>query len=260
MNKIIKNIFLVILFAFSNYTFAQTTSGAKASEELRQLIDLPTAGILSGGTMGLNFDILQNGILISKLELAVMDNLSLGISYGGSNIIGAGTPDLYIHPGFDIKFRLIKESLLFPSITLGYNSQGVGKYDKSLKRYEIKSKGFYAAVTKNYNLLGYLSLHGVINYSYENKDGDSYINFGVGFEKTIGPFLSVMSEYDFALNDNSNEIYGKGSGYLNVGLRFSLGIGLSLGMDLRNILENKKNQPYRGVERAVRVEYLLNIY
>ena len=93
----------------------------------------------------------------------------------------------------------------------------------------------------------------------ETKDGDNFLNFSVGFEKTLGKSLSLVGEYDFAFNDNTTEIFGNGNGYLNLGVRLSLGEGFTLGLDLRDLLDNKKWKP-SSADRAIRIEYIKNIF
>jgi hypothetical protein len=256
-----KNTFIIIFFiAFCGFVSAQGTAGERAKYEYRSLIDMPTAGVLEKGFVGMTNDILPSGVLISKLEAGVFDNISFGISYGGANIIGAGDPRWYKWPGVNIRFRLFNESTLIPAVAMGFDSQGKGEYFDSTSRYEIKSPGFYAAVSKNFELLGYLSFHGAVNYSLETKDGDNFINVSVGFEKTIGPDFSVVGEYDFAFNDNNSiEAFGSGNGYLNMGIRWALGDGFTLGFDLRDLLDNKKWSP-GSADRAIKIEYIKSIF
>jgi hypothetical protein len=80
-----------------------------------------------------------------------------------------------------------------------------------------------------------------------------------GFEKTLGPHLSIIAEYNFALNDNASKNFGNGNGYLNIGLRWSLGEGFTFGFDLRDLLDNKKINP-TVADRALRIEYIKNIF
>jgi hypothetical protein len=103
-----------------------------------------------------------------------------------------------------------------------------------------------------------MSLHGTANYSLESKDGEDFVNLMVGCEKTIGYSLSVIGEYNFAFNDNSNR-YGVGNGYLNVGIRWAIGNGFTLGFDLRDLLDNKKWSP-SSADRALRIEYIKSIF
>lgn len=238
--------------------FSQGTAGEQAKHQYRFLIDMPTAGVLDKGLVSINTEYLPMGVVIAKLEVGVFDDISFGISYGGANIIGAGNPDWYKLPSVDLRFRVFHETLLIPSITLGFNSQGKGIFSDNSGRFSIKSPGFFGAVTKNFSLFGYLSLHGSVNYSLETRDGDNFLNFCSGFEKTLGANLSLVGEYDFAFNDNQSDMFGKGNGYLNLGIRWSLGEGFTFGFDLRDLLDNKRLNP-SAADRAIRIEFIRSI-
>ncbi len=255
--------FFIIIISFVltlASAYSQGSAGQDAKFEYRSLIDMPTAGILEKGYVGETTDVLPNGVVIAKLEVGVFTNVSFGISYGGSNIIGSGSPGWYKLPGVNFRVRLINESETFPAITLGFDSQGKGEYYDTLNRYAIKSPGFFAAASKNFGFLGYMSLHGTLNYSLESKDGDDFVNLYVGVEKTIGPNVSLISEYNFAWNDNNPAgKFGNGNGYLNVGIRWAMGSGFTLGFDLRDLLNNKKLNPSTA-DRALRMEYIKTIF
>jgi len=257
MKKIIFAISIIIL---TNLTFAQGAAGSDAKFEYRSLIDMQTAGILEKGYVGETTDILPNGVMILKLETGVFTNVSFGISYGGSNIIGTGAPHWYKYPGVNLRVRIINESEAFPAIAVGFDSQGKGEYYDSSGRFDIKSPGFFAALSKNFAFLGFMSLHTTANYSLESKDGDDFLNLSVGIEKTIGPSVSIIGEYNFAWNDNKDvNFFGNGNGYLNIGLRWAMGAGFTLGFDFRDLLDNKKLNPSTG-DRAIRMEYIKNIF
>ncbi len=250
---------ILFLISLSNFLFAQGTAGKDAKYEYRSLIDLPSAGILEKGYVGVSLDVLPYGVLISKIEVGVFDNFSFGISFGGENIIGSGTISWYKLPGVNVRARLMDETEGLPALTLGFDSQGKGLYFDSYNRYEIKSPGFYAAVAKNFEFLGYLSVHGIANYSLERNDGDKDLNLGVGIEKTIGSRVSVIAEYNFGVNDNNGSALGAGNGYMNMGVRWSVGEGFTVGLDLRDMLENKKINSNKA-DRAIFVEYIKSIF
>ncbi len=255
-----KFIHLLFLLAFtSSNLLAQGTAGTNAKFEYRSLVDLPTAGVLEKGYVGVSMDMLPLGVLVSKIEVGVFDNFSFGISYGGSNIIGTGKIDWYKLPGVNVKFRVVDEAEGFPALTLGFDMQGKGRFDDDRNRFAIKSPGFYAAVAKNFEFLGYFSIHGMLNYSLERDDNDKDLNVGLGLEKTIGGKLSLVAEYDFAINDNNPLSFGDGNGYLNMGLRWSVGDGFTLGIDLRDLLENKKFSS-NSADRGIFVEYIKAIF
>ena len=250
---------VVLLFLISSVILAQGSAGTDAKFEYRALIDMPSAGILERGYAGVSVDVLPLGVVISKIEVGVFDNFSFGISYGGANIIGTGEVDWYELPGVNARLRVMDETVSTPAVTIGFDSQGKGAYLEDLDRFEIKSPGFFVAVAKNFEFMGYFSIHGIINYSLERQDGDKDINLGVGFEKTLGGNVSFVGEWDFANNDNTGNSVGKGSGYLNLGLRWSVGEGFTIGMDLRNLFNNKKFNR-NNADRALFVEYVSAIF
>jgi len=250
----------VIAILTLRVAYAQGTAGESAKYEYRQLIDMPTSGIMERGSVGLTTELLPFGTLIAKVEAGIFDNISIGLSYGGSNIIGSGKPDWYpFPPGVNFRFRVMDESVLIPSLTLGFDTQGKGEYFKDEKRFAIKAPGIFAAASKNFGLLGYLSLHGTVNYTVlEDNDGDNFINLMVGAEKTLGSTFSFLIEYNFAFNDNSTNQFGDGKGYLNVGVRWSIANGVTVGFDLRDLLENKKWSP-KSADRALVIEFTQKI-
>ena len=256
MQKLL-NIFILLLLT-SSHIFSQGTSGDKAKYEYRYLVDMPTAGILEKGVVGVTTEILPAGVLIAVIEAGVFENISFGISYGGSNLIGSGKVDWYNWPGVTIRARLFNEQTFFPAIAIGFDSQGKGTYDTDTDRFEIKSPGFFGAVSKNFDFLGYLAFHGTVNYSLEGDDGDNFVDLRVGAEKTLGSSFSLIIEYDFAFNDNNTD-FGSGKGYLNAGLRWSIGTGFTFGFDLRDLLSNKSDTK-NAADRSIKIEYLKSIF
>jgi len=248
-----------VVCIFYSISFSQGSAGDEAEYEYRYLIDMPTAGMLHKGFVGVTSDILPNGVLLAAIEAGVFENVSFGISFGGSNFIGSGNVDWYKWPGINIKLRILDEAVLLPAITLGFDTQGKGEYFDSLGRYTIKSPGLFAAVRKNFDFIGYLSLHGSVNYSLEGDDGDNFVNLKVGAEKTLGSNFSLIIEYDFAFNDNNSPGFGEDKGYLNIGLRWTVSDGFTLGFDLRDLRSNKSSTR-NSFDRAMRIEYIQSIF
>lgn len=251
---------LIISIIYMQSAFAQGTAGEDAKYELRELIDMPTAGILEKGNVSLSSELLPYGTVIAKVEAGIFNNINIGLSYGGSNIIGSGSPDWYpFPPGVNLKIRLIDETILTPAFAIGFDTQGKGEYFKDQKRFSIKAPGLFAAASKNFSLLGYLSIHGLINYTLlEDKDGDNFVNLMVGAEKTIGANFSLLAEYNFAFNDNSSYSFGAGKGYLNLGIRWSIGNGVTVGFDLRDLLQNKEWSP-NSADRGLMIDFVQKI-
>ena len=110
-----KLLLLCICLLISSNSFSQGTAGESAKYENRMIIDMPTVGILEKGFVGATTDVLPGGALMAILEVGVFDNISFGISYGGSNIIGAGYLGWYTYPGINLRFRLFNESFGLPA-------------------------------------------------------------------------------------------------------------------------------------------------
>lgn len=259
MQEKMKKSYLLLISAFiimlTVQLLPQSTAGEDAKVEYRYLVDMPTAGVLSKGMVAVTADVMPYGLLIGRLEVGVFEDVSFGISYGGGNIIGSGAPTWYKYPAVNLRYKVEKESVTYPALTIGFDSQGKGEYFDSSSRYAIKSPGLFLGGSKNFGLMGYLTLHATLNYSFEHTDGDNFVDFRVGAEKTIGSRVSVIAEYDFALNDNSTKLYGDGKGYMNIGVRWSPAEGFTLGLDLRDMFDNKRWSP-GAADRALRLEYL----
>ena len=233
-----KLVFGLLLTFWVASMYGQGSAGSGGSLEPRYLVDIPTAGMLDKGNFALDLDFYQEGGVLLALSVGIIDRLSFGISYGGSKLIGSQEPVMNELPGVNLRIRVIEENVVLPAIALGFDSQGKDGYRKDLDRYVIKSPGFYAVGSKNYSLAGFFSVHGGVNYSLERADDDSDVNFFAGVEKTLGPVISVVLEYNSALNDNSGNALGKGNGYLNAGIKWSIGGGLTLAVNLKDIVKN----------------------
>jgi hypothetical protein len=248
---------LMFLCASAPDMGAQGSAGSAGKLEPRSLIDFPTAGMIPRGSIALDVDFYREGGVDLSCAVGIFDRLSAGLSYGGSGLIGAGSPVMNAAPGFNVKLRLLEESIYVPALALGFDSQGHDGYNRSLNRYAIKSPGFYAVFSKNYAVLGFFSLHGGADYSLERADGNGNINLFAGIEKTIGPFLSFMLEYNLGSNDTGNNTLGEGKGYLNMALRCSLGGGLTLGINFKDLVDNGGNVTVAN--RTVHIEYVKSL-
>jgi hypothetical protein len=258
MKKIESALALTLLLLHGSSCFAQSNAGGSASVEPTMIIDKPTAGMLHRGSYALNGRFFEQGGVLFGITVGLLDRFNFGISYGGTNILGADKPAMNPYPGVNVKLRILEESTMIPALAIGFDWQGKGAYVDDLKRYTIKSPGFYLVGSQNFSIAGNLSLHGGLNLSTEREDGDKDINLFVGAEKSIGKDISILAEYDAGLNDNSANALGgdRGRGYFNLGLRWSWGRGLVLGLDLKDIFKNQ--QDITVGNRTIQIEYVGN--
>jgi hypothetical protein len=247
-------VILLIALTLPSRLHAQGSAGTGGGIESRTIVDKPTAGILHAGELALDLDLFENGGVLGGVSIGFLDRGMIGISYGGSGVIGGDDLTMNDVPGMQLRIRILDETRTVPAITLGLDTQGRGPYDPSQDRYTFKSPGVYAVVSKNMDFLGYLTLHAGANYSLETGDDDNDINGYLGADKTIGGAVSLTAEYDFAFNDNDHEARGEGRGYLNAGLRWSIGSGFTIGVVFQDLLENGGDNVV--ALRSLRLEYV----
>ncbi len=256
MTSRIPVLLLLLLLVALVPAFGQSYAGDRATIEPMVLVDKPTAGLLKRGAFEFTSNYYQEGGVLVGLSVGVFDPFTFGISYGGTDIIGHDKIRMNPLPGVFAKLRVINESPLMPAFAIGFDSQGKEPYldADTLKRYTIKSPGVFVAASKNYAILGNLSIHGGLNLSLERTDGDGDMDMYVGVEKSIGPDISIMAEYDAGLNDNNGHAIGKGNGYLNFGFRWSWGKGVIVGFNLKNVTRNQDNVSIGN--RTLQIDYI----
>lgn len=216
----------------------------------QKLIDQPTAAVLQKGEVDFTGTMYEAGGILSVFKVGVLKNVEFGISYGGTGILGRDKPTWNGLPGVNVKWVVLEEDYYGPSVAIGFDSQGYGiwqdeddgfKYD----RYTIKSKGFYAAFSKNFYVagdFGTIGTHLGVNYNVteDDHDDDKGVNVYVGLDKSIGPDFTLLMEYDFAFDDNSDEENAptEGNGFFNVGIRWTFNEAVSIEFDVKDVLQN----------------------
>ena len=225
------------------------------------LITLPTAGTLQRGSFALEMRIQKFGGLTSSISVGLTDRFQLGISYGSANLIGDDSLIWYPKPETNLKYLLIDESETSPGISLGIDTQGLGKFnsDDSLMRYDTKALGLFAVASKNWvTPLGNLGWHFGSNYNFvETNDNDKDVNFFMGFDIEFNPELSIMFEYNAALNENnmtSKNLAISRGGYLNAGVRWTFVERLHIEIDFNNLMFDKKKVDY--FNREIKITYI----
>ena len=202
--------------------------------ELTSLVDTPTAGLVNKGHYAVNVRLFADGGAVGRLHVGVLKRLSVGVSFGGEQLIGTGA--VYWNPrvGLAARCRIIEEGYTWPALLLGFDSQGIGPYRN--QRYQVKSKGIYLALSKNYtSILGELGVHAGVNMSREDaNDGDW--SAWLGIDKSLR-FMTLLAEYDLGRN-NDLQNQGVGEGYLNVGGAWTVSPRLRVAYYFKNALES----------------------
>ena len=214
-------------------------SAQEPAEPVR-LVDSPTAGLIAKGRFGIDLRLFPDGGMLGQMNAGVLKRVSIGISFGGTHLIGDEKIDWYPRVETAARYRLIEESQGLPAVTIGFETQGFGRYRDG--RYQVKSKGLFCAFSKNYaSGFGQVGWHGGVNFTREDRD-DGGPSGWAGIDKRINEELTLVGEYDFGLDDNADNSLGSGKGYLNLGAEWSAVPGVTIGFLLKNVLQNGKQE------------------
>ena len=237
-----------------NNAFTQGSAGDKAKYESQYIVNMPNAGVLPKSSFSFTSNIFENSGILMELNTSPFNSFNLGISYGGMNILSNREIVWQNLPGILIKLRIIDETLQFPAIVIGFNSQGRGSYIPELKRFQNQSPGFYFSVSKFYTWkIGAIGFHGGLNYSLEPSTSNRLPNFYGGIEQNIGNRGSVNIEYNATLDEKPGLVMDK-KGLLNLSFRYAFTQNMTIEFQFIDILKNMKGN--QGALRRLGIEYV----
>ena len=247
--------FSIIISILSTFGSAQTYPPPTS------LVSVPSAGTLVRGSYAMQMRVQKNGGLTSSLSVGITDRFQFGLSFGSANLIGDDSLEWYPRPEANLKYRLIDETTSMPGLSIGLDTQGQGQFNEAdtLMRYDVKAMGIFAAASKNWvTPLGNLGLHMGTNYNFaEVNDGDKDINYFFGFDMEFNPELSILLEYNAALNENdmtAKTMSISRGGYLNAAIRWTFVERLHIEMDFNNLLFDDEKVDY--FKRELKITYI----
>ena len=245
----------IFLVAFSFVAVLPMSSSAQSFEEL-YLVTSPTAGILPHGGYLFYGGIGPESSLLFGVKIGFHDRLMLGATFGIQEFIGRGKITVNNRPGFQVRLRMLEESEKNPAMAIGIDTQGETRYLDDEERYERKSKGFFAVISKNYRSIRDISFHCGINYSLETRD-EKGLNAFCGTAVEVFPGMSILVDYNAAFDDNDSAVLThrtRGRGYLDTGIRFDYMDNLRIKILFKDLLNNYI--PEGGVARTVEIFYV----
>ena len=223
--------------------------------EPRWLIEAPTAGVMPHKQTVTDLRFSEGNSLLVEIELGLWERALVSLSFGGQDLFGSQSTNWNPDPGVSARIRILNETKTRPALAIGFRSQGFGRYDDRLGRYESKSLGLYFVFSRNYrHPTGQGGVHFGLNRSLEDDDGDRSLTGFLGGDLEFVGKLAFLAEYHFAFNDDDGQALGRGRGYLNVGIRWMVSDRLAIEFDLKDVLEN--NVRVKRPRREVRVVFL----
>ena len=274
--------YLFIFFITLNLFFSQSEQPYPPLD----LVTIPTSGTLPKGSFTLESLLVKDGGIIPKFSVGITDNFYIGLSYGVQDFISEKKMKFNKPmPEVQVKYRLYEETATVPAIVFGLDTQGKGRYltryqhenieVDNFERYEQKAWGWYLVASKNWHLLGNTGIHIGLNKNtwetdpVESNDPnaifkDKDLNLFFGIDKEINRSFSVLLEYNTALNDNDPEIgydlFGKGKGFLNAGVRWIVAKNIMIEIDFNDISKNYINNELQNDQKEYSNRELKIIY
>jgi len=227
----------------------------KAEANNLHTVTNPTAGILSRGEARIHQLIFNSNGMMIGTNVGLFENFHFGVSYGAEELVGDKEPIWHKQPGFNLRFRLINETLEMPALAIGIDTQGFGTYHTNLKRYDIKSKGAYLVASKNFGFLGMIGFDIGTNYTFEKEDDKTALDVFAGMYKSFGPSLMLFADFALGLNDNcpDSDLTGRNRGFLNAAAHFRVTDQLTIKLLMHDLLQNKESTEL--FDRAIMVDY-----
>jgi len=220
------------------------------------IVESPTAGIIPHGSYMYEGSVGPSNSLLFGCDVGFRERLMIGVSFGLQNFIGRGDIHNNDRPGIRMRLRLVEEIIGGPALAVGINTQGQDRWLNDNERYERKSKGFYAVLSKSYYMLRQFSLHCGVNYTLERKyeRGPDFFG-GLTVEALSGIVLLV--EYSGAFDDDNTNLSScltEGRGYLDTGIRIDYKENLRIRFLFKDLLDNFTTSP--GIARSVEISYV----
>ena len=220
---------------------AQVTDVRSGEAPQIEVVDVPTAEILSAGTYATTFRFYSDGGLVSRLNLGPLKRVNLGIYFDAQKAIGGGEPH-FIRPSLFFKLRMFDGTDVLPALALGYDNQGY-LYQRSTKEFFQPEKGVYL-VGSHEILVPNLEIHLGVNVNDLDKQAKVYGFAGSTYKFTKS--FSLLAEYDNLRSGPENRF--------NMGGRYYVTPSFNIDFGARNI--GRKSD--RGAERIVRINYVGN--
>ncbi len=197
-----------------------------------------------------NFDVQlrfgPTGEILGVASVSVWNRFSAGISYGASNLIGAGNPEFYEIPGVQARIVAIEQGFYLPQLMIGFDNQGYGGYENG--RYLIRSKGLYGQVGKAfaYPDVEFAPSMGM-NYCFE---AENRLDVFAGMRTVFGRVSALNIDYCPNFGDERDQ----DKGYLNISLQIIFYDELFFEFALRDLLDNSPGANMQ-LNRMIRVGY-----
>lgn len=219
--------------------------------ELTRLVDSPTAGLIEKGKYEFDLRLFAAGGVAAYLGAGALQRLTIGVAYGGEQILGDQPVDWYPRLEAGVRYRLCEESTAWPALVVGYETQGYGARHGG--EYTARPKGAFCAVSKNYtSALGQFGVHGGVHLPVGGDTDDEDWSGWLGMDKSVNRDLVAVVEYDLGRQADGRAGSGLSHPLVHAGARLQFSPQLSLALLLKDLL---RSGTYSQVARELSVRY-----
>jgi len=222
-------------FFFVSILFLQFNLHSKSN----YLIYNPRASIIDYGSYNFDMRFYRKGSILFSSQFAVFQGLNIGFSVDFENFIGTNTIKTH-KPNLNVKFEILRNKGIFSGISIGYDEQGFGFYNKETKKYSIREKGVYLVMeikTSKLSIIPGINANNLDNFSAKD---DVY-----GF---IGINIPLLKKLNFIV-EGLNLFKNKDIAVYNTCLNWELTENITCQFNIENI-SDKDN-----IERTLTVSY-----
>lgn len=195
-----KNSVIIVLFVFSSVIFSQNNF----------LINTPTGYINADNSLTVCPE-----PSIVKLNLSYYNRLNIGVgAYLGKNVFsGKGGVDWDVKMDYFVKFRLLKENIILPHLSIGFFRNPYNNIFDNNGRYFFNRNCAFISTTKKISLYDF---HNTLAYPVDNEGKEEYI-WLMGISRKI-----LLTEFFF----DASYILSKETGFERH--RFNFGVSIDL--------------------------------
>ncbi len=218
---------------------------------MTEFIDCPTPDALERAQIEVKLRAEPEGGLVGYIDVGILDNFLIGVSYGGEKIIGYGKPRFYPRIGTQIKYKLWEK----PKIAIGLDIQGHEEWAThsangiEYEGYFIKSKGAYLVAGSDFKEI--ITWGAGANYNLtETKKGQNPFDIFGGVSLKVTEEFSLLAEYYLGLNQPQMEF----PGYLSFGIRFKYE-DISIELLFRDLFSCTKKYTEKTTNRTIKIVY-----
>jgi hypothetical protein len=232
MKKVLVLLCIVAVFSYGRVL---------AQESNIEAIDTPTANSIDLGSYAFSVRLYEGGSILTRLYYGIiMEDLTLGLSFDTENLVGTESVSIR-RPFLYIKLPLYSGDQKWPAISMGFDEQGLGRYDDDINEYEIPPMGFFFVFTK-LGIYPGLNFSAGMNANYSLvRDAEEKIMGFCSADFMIGPEFMLLAEVKEIQPWNS---------YVNAGAKYFLTPELNFEFSALDL-----NQRRGDMERIIRIVY-----